>query len=229
MIISTYHKNKTTLYKKDMKKFKAALFDLDGTLVDTESQYSVFWGKMGKKYHPEIPYFDQLIKGTTLPDIYQKYFPEKETQDTITPLLYAWEAEMDYPFIKGAEEFIIDLRSKGVKCAVVTSSNEDKLNSLRKKTPVFDDYFDLILTSEMFSKSKPDPECYLMAARLFGFEKSECMVFEDAINGLQAGKSSGILTVGLTTTNSAERISGLCDLIVNDFTELSYDRLESLL
>ncbi len=212
-----------------MNKFKAALFDLDGTLVDTESQYSIFWGKMGKKYHPEIPDFDQVIKGTTLPNIYQNYFPEKQTQEEITPLLYAWEAQMEYPFIKGAVEFILELRRKGVMCAVVTSSNEDKLNSLRKKTPGFDDYFDRILTSEMFTKSKPDPECYLMAAKLFGCDKSECVVFEDALNGLKAGKSAGMLTVGLTTTNSAERISGLCDLIVDDFTELSFDKLNERL
>ena len=56
-----------------------------------------------------------------------------------------------------------------------------------------------------------------------------CVVFEDALNGLKAGKSAGMLTVGLTTTNSAERISGLCDLIVDDFTELSFDKLNERL
>lgn len=212
-----------------MNKFKAALFDLDGTLVDTESQYSVFWGRMGEIYHPEIPHFDQVIKGTTLPSIYANYFPDKALQDKITPELYAWEAQMEYPFIKGAEAFLRELRSRGVLCAVVTSSNEDKLNSLRRKTPGFDDYFDRVLTSEMFSRSKPDPDCYLLAARLFGCDKGECVVFEDAINGLQAGKSAGMFTVGLTTTNSAERIRGLCDLVVDDFSELSFAKLNALL
>ena len=212
-----------------MNMFKAALFDLDGTLVDTESQYSVFWGRMGKTYHPEIPHFDQVIKGTTLPSIYQNYFPDKSVQEKITPLLYEWEANMDYPFINGAEQFICELKSKGVFCAVVTSSNQDKLDSLRKKNPHFDDYFDKVLTSEMFSKSKPDPECYNLAANLFGCEKHECVLFEDAINVLKAGMSAGMFTVGLTTTNTAETICGLCNLVVQDFTELSYDQLNGIL
>lgn len=54
---------------------KAALFDLDGVVFDTESQYSVFWGMIGKEYHPEIPDFAQIIKGQTLVQIYDKYFP----------------------------------------------------------------------------------------------------------------------------------------------------------
>lgn len=209
--------------------FKAALFDLDGTLVDTESQYSVFWGRMGKQYHPEIPNFDQVIKGTTLPNIYHNYFPDKKTQDTITPLLYDWEENMDYPFINGAEDFVRQLRSKGVLCAVVTSSNQHKLDALRKKINGFDEAFDRILTSEMFSKSKPDPECYRLAAQLFGCDKTECIVFEDAVNGLQAGKAAQMFTVGLATTNKAEKIQMLCDLVVNDFTELNYEKLNDLL
>ena len=49
-----------------MNKFKVALFDLDGTLMDTEGQYTVFWGKMGAKYRPDVPNLEQVIKGTTL-------------------------------------------------------------------------------------------------------------------------------------------------------------------
>ena len=55
---------------------KAALFDLDGVVLDTETQYSVFWGMIGKKYHPEMPDFAQRIKGQTLVQIYDKYFSD---------------------------------------------------------------------------------------------------------------------------------------------------------
>lgn len=209
--------------------FKAALFDLDGTLVDTETQYSVFWGRMGQTYHPEIPHFDQIIKGTTLTSIYQNYFPDKRLQDEITPLLYDWEANMDYPFVEGAERFIRDLRDHGVRCAVVTSSNEQKLNALRNKNKDFDSLFDRVLTSEMFTKSKPNPECYQLAASLFGCAKEECVVFEDAFNGLKSGMSAGMFTVGLATTNRAQDIQELCDIVVDDFTSLSFDRLNELL
>lgn len=55
---------------------KAALFDLDGVVLDTETQYSVFWGMIGKEYHPELPDFALRIKGQTLVQIYDKYFSD---------------------------------------------------------------------------------------------------------------------------------------------------------
>ena len=120
-----------------MTQFKAALFDLDGTLVDTEAQYSVFWKKMGEIYHPEIPDFDQIIKGTTLDNIYQNYFPDPLIQNKISPVLQDWEIKMNYPFINGAESFIRELKNNDVLCAVVTSSNNNKINALRKKICYF--------------------------------------------------------------------------------------------
>ena len=55
---------------------KAALFDLDGVVFDTESQYSIFWGMIGREYHPEMPDFEYRIKGQTLVQIYDKYFTD---------------------------------------------------------------------------------------------------------------------------------------------------------
>lgn len=56
---------------------KAALFDLDGVVFDTESQYSIFWGMIGREYHPEMPDFEYRIKGQTLVQIYDKYFTDE--------------------------------------------------------------------------------------------------------------------------------------------------------
>ncbi len=212
-----------------MKYFKAALFDLDGTLVDTESQYSVFWKRMGEIYHPEITDFDQIIKGTTLDSIYQNYFPDLLIQNKISPLLHDWEMNMDYPFIKGAESFIEELKNYDVLCAVVTSSNENKINALRNKINYFDDMFNLILTSESFHESKPAPDCYLLAAKLLNCKIEECVVFEDAINGLNSGMNANMFTVGLSTTNSPDVIRDLCNLVVNDFSSINYNLLNKLL
>ena len=54
----------------------AALFDFDGVVMDTESQYTLFWDAVGKKYHPEIPNFGHHIKGQTLTRLYEKYFAD---------------------------------------------------------------------------------------------------------------------------------------------------------
>ena len=209
--------------------FQAALFDLDGTLFDTEDQYTIFWGETCRKYRPDIPGLEHIIKGTTLVQIFERYFPDPDVQAQIKVGLDAWERQMHYDWIPGSLAFIQDIKRHGVKCAVVTSSNQEKMRSVALQRPELQTLFDRILTSEDFTASKPAPDCYLLGARIFECQPSECVVFEDAFNGLKAGMSAGIYTVGITTTLTAEQIRPLCHHIVPDFTSLSYQRVNELL
>ena len=209
------------------EQFKVALFDVDGTLVDSEGQYSVFWGEMGRRYHPEMPNFSDVIKGTTLTQILDRYFP-KEDHEEIVKELYAYEAQMKFDFVDGAEAFVRDIRKRGVKCAVVTSSNERKMEYLRRCIPYFDELFDKVLTAEMFTASKPNPDCYLLGAKVFGAKVEECVVFEDALTGLEAGMRAGMFTIGFPTTNAREVIEGKCSVVVDSFKELDYDEVVKL-
>lgn len=204
---------------------KVALFDFDGTLVDTEGQYTQFWGRTARTYRPDVPQLEYLIKGTTLTQIFDRYFPDPKWQAEITEGLDEWEAQMDYTPVAGAEEFVADLKRHGVKCAIVTSSNQKKMDSVKRQRPEFLAMFDRILTSEDFAASKPAPDCYLRGAESFGADICECVVFEDAFNGLEAGMASGITTIGLTTNNSAESIRPFCHAVIADFTEITYEKL----
>lgn len=212
-----------------MNTFKVALFDLDGTLMDTEGQYTVFWGKMAAKYRPDVPNLEQIIKGTTLIQIFERYFPDKKWQEEITLALDEWEKQMDYVFIPGALDFVHDIKSHGVRCAIVTSSNIKKMEVVADKVPEFRTLFDRILTSEDFAASKPNPDCYLKGASVFDCKKEECVVFEDAFTGLQAGMSAGIYTIGLATNNSRTQIQDKCNYVIDDFEGLTYDRVAALI
>lgn len=220
---------------------KAALFDLDGVVFDTETQYTVFWGMIGREYHPEIPDFAHLIKGQTLVQIYGRHFshpsvfahiPDFESvgkeQARITARLDAFEREMDYNYIPGFEHFVKELRQHGVKCAVVTSSNRPKMQSVYARHPEFADYFDRVLTSEDFTKSKPHPECYLLGASVFGARPEECVGLEDSFNGLRAVRDSGAFTLGLSTTNTAEQIAPLADYVIPDYRDFSFQQLQQV-
>lgn len=202
------------------KEFKAALFDLDGVVFDTEPQYSIFWGGQFRRYYPEHPGMEQLIKGMTLVEIYEKYFQNKGIQDRITRELDEFEQTMDFVYVKGFENYVKSLRGRGVKTAVVTSSNMAKMENVYRKRPEFKTYFDAILTSEDFAESKPSPDCYQRAAQRFGLTKDECVVFEDSFNGLKSGRAAGMYVVGLATTNSPESIAPFADRVIKEYGEM---------
>ena len=209
---------------RDIWNKKAALFDLDGVVFNTEPQYTVFWGGQCREFHPEHPGLEQEIKGMTLVQIFDAWFtgPLKSKQPEIVERLNAFERQMEYRYVAGFEAFITALHVRGIKTAVVTSSNQQKMEAVYVAHPDFQKLFDAILTSEDFDRSKPDPDCYLKAARRFGIKPVECVVFEDSFNGLKAGRAAGMTVVGLATTNSADSIRPLCDKVVHDFS-LSQD------
>ena len=214
-----------------MERLKAALFDLDGVVFDTEPQYTVFWGSQCRLYHPERPGLEHEIKGSTLTQIYDRWFSGSlaTEQTVITERLNAFEAQMMYDYIAGLEALIADLHAHGVKTAVVTSSNMPKMESVYKAQPQFKTLFDAILTSEDFEHSKPHPDCYQKGAARFGASPDECVVFEDSFNGLKAGRAAEMHVVGLATTNTADAIAPLSDLQITDFQDISYDLLLKLL
>jgi beta-phosphoglucomutase-like phosphatase (HAD superfamily) len=80
---------------------------------------------------------------------------------------------------------------------------------------------DAILTSEHFSKSKPDPECFVKGIETLGGSPGETVVFEDSIHGITAGRGAGAYVVGLATTNKKEVIEPLCDMVIDDFSDFS--------
>jgi beta-phosphoglucomutase len=211
-------------------KIKAALFDLDGVVFDTEPQYTVFWGSQCRLYHPEHPGLEHEIKGSTLTQIFERWFsgPLAGEQAVITERLNAFEAQMDYEYLPGFEAFVVELHRQGVKTAVVTSSNQPKMLSVYRAQKGFRSLFNAILTSEDFSYSKPHPDCYLKAAERFGADPQECVVFEDSFNGLKSGRAAGMAVVALTTTNNAASVAPLSDLQVADYTSLSLSQLGTL-
>ena len=211
-------------------QLKAALFDLDGVVFDTEPQYSVFWGGQCRLYHPERPGMEHEIKGSTLEQIFAlgwsgELEPEREH---VIERLNAFEEQMRLDYVEGFEDFVRDLRQHGVKTAVVTSSNRKKMENVYRKHPEFCDIFDEILTSEDFAESKPSPDCYLRAAQRFESAPEECVVFEDSINGLRSGCAAGMMVVGLLTTNTLADVAPLSNYQIANYQDFNYKRLYQL-
>lgn len=204
------------------------LFDLDGVLLDSEGQYSVFWAAMDNEYPTGVPNFADYIKGYHLTRILN-YFADEEIRQEVLGKLLAFERQMLFEFFPGALDFVKQLRVAGVPMAIVTSSDKKKMQALFSQYPEFPELFDKVVTGDMVTRAKPDPDCFLMGAKQLGLDIRDCVVLEDSRNGLLAGRASGARVVGIATTLPAEQVSALCDLMVNSVSELTVDRLLDLM
>lgn len=193
-----------------------ALFDLDGVIMDTETQYGIFWNRMGKELLGQDD-FGKRIKGQTLTQIISHFDGVSKDKEEIIEELYEYERNMSYEYIPGADKFMKELKAKGIPMAIVTSSNDAKMENVRRVHPELWELTEAVLTSEHFSKSKPDPECFLKGMEMLGDSPEETYVFEDSIHGINAGRSAGAKVIGLATTNPREAIESLCDMVIDDF------------
>jgi HAD superfamily hydrolase (TIGR01509 family) len=208
----------------------AVLFDFDGVIMDTESQYTLFWDEKGKKHHPEIPNFGHHIKGQTLTQLYEQYFLQPEgLQDQITQELNEFETKMEFPYIPGVVDFMKELREKGVKMAIVTSSNDKKMANAYREHPEVKALADAIITADRVARTKPHPDCFLLAAETLGIPVEHCVVFEDSFHGLEAANRAGMKVVGLATTNPADAIVDKCEVVISDFVGFSYEKMMGVL
>lgn len=198
----------------DITSKRAALFDLDGVLIDSETLYTEFWGKVGKLHHLPSPTFAYDIKGTTLKDILETHFSDPTVRKDVDRLLHEFENEVVYPIFSGALDYVDYLRSQGLKTIIVTSSDDKKMEFLFNQHPGMPRHFDGIVTAADVQNSKPDPEPYLVGARKAGCKPAQCIVFEDSFQGLQSGRTAGCMVVGLATTNPADKIAPYADVVV---------------
>lgn len=205
------------------------LFDLDGVLIDSENKYTQIWTAINNEFPSGYSDLATRIKGTTLEFILAQYYPDKDIREKVEQRLYEKESEMKYDFTPGAEKLLHWLSENKVPTALVTSSNQLKMNHLWKEIPGMDRFFNQIITGDMVNRSKPDPEGYQLAASLLGVDNKRCVVFEDSLQGVKAGKSAGSLVVGVAGTLSEEILLPYSNIIVHSLKELNPETIIRIL
>lgn len=205
------------------------LFDLDGVIIDSERLYTKIWEAIEVQWPTGIENFAYKIKGTTLEDILDRYFPDPVVQRQVVDELYRLEGLMIYRPLPGAVEFLDRLKACGIPTALVTSSNDKKMAHLWSDMPELKQDFEVIITGDEVHNSKPDPEGYLTAASEIGVNPKNCAVFEDSLQGVKAGRGAGAYVVGVAGTLKAEDIAPYCDRIVNSLSEIDIDELMNIL
>jgi HAD hydrolase, family IA, variant 3 len=202
------------------------LFDLDGVLIDSEREYSKIWAQVNNEYPTGVKSLESVIKGCTLDKILDDHYPDMEVRKKVVKRLYELEGKMKYRYLPGAHELLSQLRQRGIPAALVTSSNDVKMAHLDEELPDIRSYFNFIVTADLISKSKPDPEGYLLGASSIGCEIGKCVVFEDSLQGVKAGHNARAYVIGVAGTLPREVLEPYCDIVVDSLEEIE---LESLL
>lgn len=205
------------------------LFDLDGVLIDSESQYSQIWAQINREFPTGVENLEEVIKGCTLHKILSDHYPEERVRESVADRLHELEQQMHYEYLPGSHEFLLALKEKGLPIALVTSSDEKKMNHLREELPDFLELFDFVVTAGMVQTSKPSPEGYLLAASHLKAAPRNCAIFEDSLQGVMAGRNSEALVVGVCGTLGMDVLSEFSDLLVDHLNEIELETLIRIL
>ena len=208
-----------------MKNKIGFLFDLDGVIIDSEPEYSRIWASINEEFPTGIPGFEKVIKGTTLDKILFENYKDENTRTKVRKRLHELENKMKYEYLPGAYEFLKELKKRNLPLALVTSSDKEKMQHLDEELPDFVSLFDFIVTAEYVKTSKPSPEGYLLAAQKIEADPQKCVVFEDSLQGVTAGKNAGAYVIGVSGTLSPDVLQPYTDLIVDTLSDIKLDEL----
>jgi sugar-phosphatase len=202
------------------KIFSAVVFDMDGVVIDTRKPIEAFWHKLAKEHNIVITteIMEKQIHGCPARQTVSVLFPNlnDEKKEEIFEQCEYFETHMDYLAMSGIKEFFKTLKKHFVPVALVTSSLPPKVSNVIKQLGL-EGVFDTIVTSDLVKKGKPDPACYLMAAKLLKKEPEACIVFEDAVSGVKAANGAGMFTIGVGVAYQASLLQevGAREVIAN--------------
>jgi len=213
----------------------AAIFDMDGTLVDNTPYHFKSWQALFKKYGKgelsKQTYYTE-ISGVPVLDTIRRLFGGARDEAGLKALLE--EKEEFYrkayaPFVapvNGLENFLTELKNSGVKMAMATSATVQDIDFILDRVPIRSD-FDEIVNAGMVSKPKPNPQIFLKAAEKLNRLPANCVVFEDSLAGIKAANDAGMKVVAITTGHPAADLHPV-DLVIDDYSQLTVQKVAAL-
>jgi len=213
-----------------LDNIKAAIFDMDGTLIDSMG----LWEKI------DVDFLN--IRGIELPSDLRgniehlsiietaQYFKNRfNLPEEIEDIIKEWDnmAYEEYAnnikLKPGAEKFLKHLKNLGIKIALATSNSQLLLETALKNTGIYE-YFDIISRTDEVQRGKSFPDIYLLTAQKLGVEPSECIVFEDILPAVMGAKEAGMKVVGVHDAYSdhqREIIMEKADHFIFEYEELN--------
>jgi beta-phosphoglucomutase family hydrolase len=216
---------------------KAVIFDMDGVLVDTNPHHKTAWREYYQRFNKELSDDDfvRYVSGKHNAAIVAHLFDNQSLSEAnVKQLSDGKEAlfrklyEHHMAPVSGLIDFLKALKAAGIRLAVATSAPVENLDFV-VDTLNIRSYFDVLLNESLVKHPKPDPEIYELAMEKLGVSPDESIIFEDSTTGIQAAKASGAYVIGVTTTQSEDELIPFVDETINDFTDMTTERLQRLI
>lgn len=187
------------------KKIEAVIFDMDGLLIDSESM----WFDTHTEFlnRRNIAYTDVLRKQVTgmgqkeIMALYKEYFDISDKwENMITEFRdIFYELSKNIRPMRGAKVLIKKLSKKGYQLAIATGGHaKHKTNAVLEDLQL-KEYFSVVVSGDEVNNGKPNPDIFILAANKMNMNPKDCLVLEDAVNGVQAGKAAGMMVYGVNT------------------------------
>lgn len=209
------------------------LFDMDGVIAHTNPHHKSVIKNFCKQYDIEVTdeFLEQKVYGRTnkewIPEVFgnitdsriERLADEKE-------LLFREQYKPDLKPVDGLLTFLEAMQTSNVPMVVGTSAPYENADFILSGLHI-QEYFAAVLSSADVTIGKPHPDIYLKAAKAINLDPANCVVLEDSLAGVQAGKAAGAKVIGITTTHTENELSN-CDLVIHDFKNLSYSAIKAL-
>ena len=212
-----------------LNNIKAAIFDLDGTLIDSLG----IWHKIDIEYlkSKNLSVTEDLHKDIGHLSFYQtaEYFKKRfNIQDSVETIMNTWN-DMAFKFYStstplknGAKEFLEYLKYKGIKIGLATSNSKHLLEAALKQNEIYN-LFDSITTTSEVDNGKDKPDVYLLSAKKLNVSPKNCIVFEDLLIAIKSAKSIGMKTIAIEDIESIDdknELISISDKYILDYIEL---------
>jgi len=209
---------------------RGILFDMDGVIADTRQAHLEAWLEFGRiegvEIEPEA--FMARTFGRGNMQVLEEFFPGRMHD---IPFILGKSDEKEGLFLRqlhagrvaavpGVVEFIRAARDRGIALAVGSSAPRGNIDAVLAYWGIAD-AFPVIVSMNDVTHAKPDPEIFLLAAKRLGIPPGDCLVLEDSLHGLDAGRRAGCAVIGVTTMHSPAEIAHRCDATAPDFHEIA--------
>lgn len=215
---------------------KAVIFDMDGVIIESEPLHYVAYHKMFEDVTIDVP--DALYESFTgqstlnickqLCDIYQL----ETSAESLVALKrkhfdYIFENDTNFNLIEGVLDLIKEYHNNGLTLVLGSSATMSSIDRIFNRFDL-NPYFKAKFSGADLKESKPHPELFIKASEATGFLKEECMVIEDATNGITAAKAAGLFCVAYDSFHSKNQDYSQADLVIKKFEEIRYNKIKQL-